>query len=165
MDHDRLPNIERPEWDEPREHDGFRSLRARIGRRLGAERLGVSLWELPPGEAAYPYHCHLTEEELVVVLEGDLSLRTPDGWRRLGRGDVVSIPRGEGGAHQILNRGSAPARFLAVSTNGDPDVVLYPDAGKLGVAERLPRGGGLSEYYRREDAVGYWEGVTPPDPA
>ena len=86
-------------------------------------------------------------------------------WRRLGRGDVVSFPRGEGGAHQIVNRGSAPARFLAVSTNGDPDVVLYPDSGKLGVAERLPRGGGLSEYYRREDAVSYWEGETPPDPA
>jgi hypothetical protein len=43
-------------------------------------------------------------------------------------------------------------------------VVLYPDSGKIGVAERLPRGGGLSEYYRREDAVGYWEGETPPGP-
>ncbi|HTI32775.1 MAG TPA: hypothetical protein VL422_03800 [Miltoncostaea sp.] len=87
-DGDALPNIDRPVWDEPRERDGFRARRARIGRRLGTERLGVSLWEVPPGEAAYPYHLHLAEEELIVVLEGSPSLRTPDGWRRLERGDL-----------------------------------------------------------------------------
>ena len=159
-----LPNIERPVWDEPRERDGFRARRARIGRQLGTERLGVSLWEVPPGEAAYPYHLHLAEEELIVVLEGSPSLRTPDGWRRLERGDVVSFPRGERGAHQLVNHGDEPVRFLAMSTHGEPDIVLYPDSGKVGVAERLPRGGGLAEWFRLEDAVGYWDGETPPHP-
>lgn len=58
------PNFERPEYDEPREHNGFRAQRARIGYALGSERLGISQWHLPPGEAAYPYHWHVTEEEL-----------------------------------------------------------------------------------------------------
>jgi uncharacterized cupin superfamily protein len=55
-------NIHGADFDEPREFDGFRARRARIGYALGAERLGVSLWELSPGEAAYPYHFHLAEQ-------------------------------------------------------------------------------------------------------
>ena len=41
-------------------------------------------------------------------------------------------------------------------------VVVYPDAGKVGVGERLPRGDGLRAYFRPDDAVGYWDGETPP---
>jgi uncharacterized cupin superfamily protein len=122
----RMPNINDPIFEEPREHPGFRCLRARVGRKAGCERLGLSLWELPPGEAAYPYHYHLAEEELLLVLTGRPSLRTPDGWRDLAQGEVVAFLRGEQGAHQLLNRTEQTVRFLAFSTNGDPDVVIYP---------------------------------------
>jgi len=121
-----MTNVHRPEFDEPRARDGFRALRARIGYQLRTERLGLSLWELPPGEAAYPYHWHLTEEELIVVLAGRPSLRTPGGWRELEEGEVVAFLRGERGAHQLVNRTRKRVRALAVSTNGEPDVVLYP---------------------------------------
>jgi hypothetical protein len=53
--------------------------------------------------------------------------------------------------------------FLAVSSQGRPDVVIYPDSNKLGVSERLPRGDGLRALFRREDAVDYWEREQPPD--
>jgi uncharacterized cupin superfamily protein len=76
-----------------RAHPGFNCLRARLSRQAGSERLGLSLWELPPGQAAYPYHYHLAEEELVVVLDGAPSLRTPDGWRELEEGEVVPFLR------------------------------------------------------------------------
>ena len=55
-------------------------------------------------------------------------------------------------------------RFLAVSTHGQPDVILYPDSGKVGAAERLPRGGGTSLFFRVDDAVGYWDGERAPAP-
>src|SRR5271154_937793 len=126
-----MPNIHDPVFDQPREHRGFRCLRSRLSHQAGSERLGISLWELPPGEAAYPYHFHLAEEELLVVLEGRPSLRTPDGWSELGGGDIVSFLRGERGAHQILNPTAEVVRFVAVSTNGDADVAIYPDSGKL----------------------------------
>ena len=155
------PNIERPEFDEPRERDGFRALRAGIGQQLGTERIGISQWVLPPGEAAYPYHFHLTEEELIVVIEGTPTLRTPEGTRELERGEVVHFPRGEAGAHQLVNATDATAAFLSISTKGEPDIVLYPDAGKLGAAERRP--GGLHKFFRLDDAVGYWDGEEPPD--
>jgi uncharacterized cupin superfamily protein len=157
-----MVNIEHPQYDEPRDGEGFTCSRARISRQAGAERLGVSLWEVPSGQAAYPYHAHLTEEELVIVLEGRPSLRTPSGWRELEQGEVVSFLRGEQGAHQIVNRTDAPIRFLAFSTNGDPDIVLQPDSGKVGAFERQPAGGGLRVWFRREDEVGYYDGESAP---
>jgi uncharacterized cupin superfamily protein len=157
-----MVNIERPDFDEPRTQEGFRAKRARISRQAGAERLGLSLWEVPPGEAAYPYHAHLTEEELVIVLDGTPELRTPEGRRRLERGEVVSFPRGEQGAHQIVNRSDETVRFLAFSPNGEPDVVLQLDSGKIGAFERRPDGGGLRVWFRREDEVEYYEGESPP---
>jgi uncharacterized cupin superfamily protein len=155
-------NIENANFDEQRKQDGFRAERARISRQAGAERLGVSLWEVPPGQAAYPYHAHLTEEELVIVLRGTPSLRTADGWRELEQGEVVSFLRGEHGAHQIVNRTDDTVRFLAFSPNGEPDVVLQPDSGKLGAFERRADGGGLRVWFRREDEVEYYEGESPP---
>jgi uncharacterized cupin superfamily protein len=157
-----MVNIERPNFDEPREQEGFRAQRARISRQAGAERLGASLWEVPPGQAAYPYHAHLTEEELVIVLAGAPSLRTPDGWRELEQGEVLSFPRGEQGAHQIVNRTDESVRFLAFSPSGEPDVVLQPDSGKIGAFERRPDGGGLRVWFRREDEVDYYDGESSP---
>jgi uncharacterized cupin superfamily protein len=158
-----MPNINDASFDEPREQEGFRCLRARLSRQAGSERLGLSLWELPAGETAYPYHHHLGEEELVVVLEGRPSLRTPGGWRTLGEGEVVAFRRGQEGAHQLVNRTSETVRFLAFSTNGEPDLVVYPDSGKLGAFERLPDGGGLRAMFRAAEAVDYYEGEEPPD--
>ena len=155
-----MPNINDPHFDEPREHPGFRCLRARLSRQAGSERLGLSLWELPPGQAAYPYHHHLGEEELVVVLEGHPHLRTPAGWRKLPPGDVVAFLRGEEGGHQLVNRTDETVRFLALSTSGDPDLVVYPDSEKIGASERLPDGGGLRAMFRAADTVDYHEGES-----
>ncbi|HEX3512239.1 MAG TPA: cupin domain-containing protein [Solirubrobacteraceae bacterium] len=157
-----MPNINEPRFDEPREHPGFRAQRSRIGRHAGSRRLGASLWEVPPGEAAYPYHYHLGEEELLVILQGRPSLRTAQGWREVEEGEVLSFPRGEEGGHQLVNRTDGVVRFLAVSTQGDPDLVVYPDSGKLGAFERLPAGGGINALYRIADAVDYYDGEQPP---
>jgi uncharacterized cupin superfamily protein len=155
------PSIERPDFDEPREHPGFTCRRARLGRQAGTEKLGLSLWEVPPGEAAYPYHWHLAEEEVVVVLDGRPSLRTPGGWEELEPGDVVSFLVGEDGAHQVANRTDQNVRFLALSTQR-AEVVVYPDSDKVGAYGREPQGGGLRLLFRRQDAVDYYDGETPP---
>ena len=157
-----MPNINDPVFDEPREQPGFRSLRARLSHQAGCERLGLSLWELPPHETAYPYHFHLAEEELLLVLDGRPSLRTPDGWRDLQQGEVVAFLRGEHGAHQIVNRTGDTVRFLAFSTSGEPDIVIRPDSGTLGAYERGPHGGGLRAVFRMADTVDYYEGEEPP---
>src|SRR3954468_15755488 len=157
-----MPNIEEPDFELRDGPPGFRSKRARIGYELGSGGVGDILWELPPGEAAYPYHFHYADEELVIVLRGRPTLRTPEGERELEEGEALRFGLGEEGAHQLINRGDEAVTFLAVSSHGRPDVVVYPDAGKIGVGERLPRGGGLRAYFRRSDEVGYFDGEAPP---
>ena len=93
------------------------------------------------------------------MLSGRPSLRTPEGWRELEPGEAVAFPRGEAGTHQLSNRSSEPARFLAISTSGSPDIVLYPDAGKGGASERRPDGSGRSRFFFLDAAVDYWDGV------
>jgi uncharacterized cupin superfamily protein len=158
-----VPNIYRPTFEEGERPEGFRARRARIGYELACELIGASLWELPPGEAAYPYHFHYSDEELVVVLDGRPTLRSPEGVRELESGEVLRFPLGEEGAHQLLNRTDETVIFLAISSSGRPDVVVYPDSDKVGVGERLPRGGGLREIFRRSDAVDYYDGEAPPE--
>ncbi len=156
-----MPNVNDPHFDEPREQEGFRALRARIGRQAGAQRLGGSLWQVEPGQCAYPYHFHYTEEEMILVLEGTPSLRTPQGLRELAEGELVVFPRGEEGAHQLVNRSQATVRFLSVSTSGEPDVVVYPDSGKLGAYERNADGSGLRLMFRIAESVDYYDGEEP----
>jgi uncharacterized cupin superfamily protein len=158
-----MPNLYRPEFEEGDRPPGFRSRRARIGYQVGSELIGCSLWEVPPGEAAYPYHFHYADEELIVVVRGRPTLRAPEGVRELEEGEIVRFPLGEAGAHQLINRSDEPVTFLALSSHGRPDVIVYPDSDKLGVGERLPHGGGLRAFFRREGEVDYWDREEPPD--
>jgi len=157
-----MTNIYHPNFEGGERPEGFRSSRARIGYELGTELIGASVFSLPPGEAAYPYHYHHADEELLIVISGRPSLRSPDGIRELEEGEAVRFELGEKGAHQIINRSEEPASFLAISSSGRPDVVIYPDSGKIGVGERLPKGGGLREIFRRKDAVDYFDGERLP---
>ncbi len=158
-----MANIYQPHFDQERHApEGFGALRALVGRQVGAERLGLSLWELPPGDAAYPYHFHLGDEELIVVLEGRPSLRGHEGWRDLERGEVVSFPTGVRGAHQLVNWTEETVRFLAFSPAGGQDTVVYPDSQKLAAAERRPEGFRLRVVYSGQMEVEYWLGEHPP---
>jgi len=157
-----VPNIEDPDFELRDGPPGFRAKRARIGYELGSETVGVSLWELPPGEAAYPYHFHYADEEVVIVLRGRPTLRSPEGERVLEQGEAVRFPLGPEGAHQLHNPTAEAVRFLAVSSHGRPDIVVYPDSNKISAAERDPRAEGIKVYFDRADEVDYWQGEEPP---
>jgi len=157
-----MVNIYDPDFEPGERPEGFQSRRARVGYQLETELIGTSLWELPPGQAAYPYHFHYADEELIVVLAGRPTLRTREGSRQLQEGEAVAFGLGEQGAHQLLNHTEQTVRFLAISSHGRPDIVVYPDSGKIGAGERLPRGGGLRAFFRQQDAVDYWTDEPPP---
>jgi uncharacterized cupin superfamily protein len=155
-----MPNIYRPDIDEHGERDGFRWRGESVGLKAGGERLGASLYEVPPGQSTFPFHYHLANEELLVVLQGQPHLRGPDGWRQLEEGEVVAFPVGERGAHQLVNRTADEVRFLMISEMRGPDVGVYPDSGKVGVREHAPGSGreGMRLAFRTEDARDYWDG-------
>jgi uncharacterized cupin superfamily protein len=160
-----MTSIHEPQFDDANDRQGFRNRRSRLGRQAGAERLGASLYEVEPGNATFPYHYHLGNEELLVVLRGRPHVRTREGWRQLEEGDVVAFPVGEGGAHQIANRSEGVVRFLILSEMVGPDVVVYPDSKKIGASENAPGSSGDRRRwnFRSRDSVDYWEDERPPE--
>ena len=161
-----MANLFDPDFDSSSEQPGFSRQRAALGRQAGAERLGASLFALPPGQAAFPLHYHLGNEEMLIVIAGSPSLRTLDGERELVTGEVVSFPRGETGAHQIVNRSDREARILLISEMNAPEVVVRPESGKLSALGRPPgsRGEGMHKAFHQSDEVSFWEGEDPPPP-
>jgi uncharacterized cupin superfamily protein len=151
----KIFNLNGDEWDRAEDRAGWRSKDAWVGRRIGAELIGASMYELEPGDRLWPYHTHHANEEWLVVLRGEPTLRTPAGEHALTEGDVACFPRGKEGAHQVSNRTDSAIRVLMLSTLIQPDIVEYVDSGKIGArsakGERIMLG-------RPGPPLDYWEG-------
>ena len=87
-----MANLFEPEFDESSDRPGFQWRRARLAREAGGEHLGASLFELPPGQALYPMHYHLGNEELLhVTVDGREIVAIVDSSHRVRPGDVVQL--------------------------------------------------------------------------
>ena len=140
-----------PEGNEPPGYEQGRAVR--VGKKIGASKLGMSIYELPPGQAICPYHFEWTDEEWLIVLAGTAALRTPEGERELGPGDTVCFPAGPAGAHWIGNRSGETIRVAVLSTKNEFGIAEYPDSDKVGVWA-----GGAHYMLRRSDHLEYWDG-------
>ena len=131
----------------------------RFGESLGAERVGTTLYELPPGEAVCPYHYEHSAEEWLLVLEGTPTLREPDGEHRLEPMDVRSLRPAPAGRTKSAT--TAPRRLVCSmrSDNSYPDAATYPDSNKIGIwtqpgeHAKLYRLGTEVDVLRRRDAA------------
>jgi uncharacterized cupin superfamily protein len=140
---------EGPDGNEP---DGYLCRAVRVGKKIGAARLGMSVYELPVGQAICPYHFEWTDEEWLIVLDGTPMLRTPEGERQLARGDVVCFPAGPDGAH-LVRATDEPARVAILSTKNEFGIAEYPDSDKVGVWA-----GDKHYMLRRAAHLDYWDG-------
>lgn len=131
--------------------EGYHVAYKRLGPDLGAEQLGMSVYELPPGQSICPYHYENGEEEWLIVLVGRPTLRTPEGEQELQPWDCAFFPVGEAGAHKVTNRTEEPARVAIWSNRVNPATSVYPDSQKVGA---WPPG----KLFRLGDAVDYWDG-------
>ncbi len=148
-------NLHGDEWDRVEERVGWRSKDAWVGARLGAELIGGSMYELDPGDRLWPYHLHHGNEEWLIVVRGQPTLRTPEGEHDLREGDVVCFLRGPEGAHQVSNGTETPIRVLMLSTLLAPEIVEYPDSGKVGTSDAKGKRILLS---RPGPMLDYWDG-------
>ena len=139
--------------------EGFRAGLFRPGKELGARRTGMSVYELPPGQAICPYHYELGEEEWLLVLEGSATVRHPDGEDVLGPFEVAFFPPGAAGAHSVRNATDAVVRVLMFSDVVHPTATVYPDSDKVGVwtEDRAD-----NVMVRRSPQLDYYEGETGP---
>jgi uncharacterized cupin superfamily protein len=151
----RRINIAAPEFKyDPEDPEGFRTGMFRFGPLLGAAQMGTSVYELPPGQAICPYHYEYAEEEWLIVLEGNPTLRHPEGTERLEPWDTVCFPPGPDGAHGVRNQTDATVRVLMFSTMKYPAATGYPDSDKIAVwtGNReddliAPRSAGVDYYF------------------
>lgn len=132
---------------------GFESSTAEIDVAIGAEHLRGQLVEVSPGAKSYPYHWEAGKEEWMLVLTGTPTIRTPEGEQELRTGDLACFPIGPEGAHQVLNHGTEPSRVIFLSDATTPNVVVYPDSGKVGI-----RTADLRLNFLEDGAVPYWTG-------
>jgi uncharacterized cupin superfamily protein len=110
--------------------EGYRAGMHRLGPKLDGKRLGATVYEIPPGQSLCPYH-YETEEEWLLLLQGELTVRHPGGEDVLRPGDVVAFPVGPAGAHKTTNRGDETVRLLMWSNKDDAGYCVYPDSNKL----------------------------------
>ena len=127
-------NLFSGETDEgPPEAPGYLYRAARVGSKLGGSRLGMSVYDLPPGEAIGPYHFEWTDEEWLIALDGQATIRMPEGERTLDPGEVLCFPAGPEGAHQARNASDMPVRVAIFSTKNEFGIVEYPEDEKVGI--------------------------------
>jgi uncharacterized cupin superfamily protein len=132
--------------------EGHRFSRRSLTREVGAERTGFGLYELEPGQSTWPYHFELGSEEWLLVVEGELTLRTPEGEQTLRAGDLVRFPEGPQGAHAVRNESGATARFAMPSVDAQTNAAVHPDSGTF-----VLHGPGFEHRGRLGDPIGYWE--------
>jgi uncharacterized cupin superfamily protein len=106
--------------------------RVDVAQAVGSTETAMYIYDVQPGRGASPYHYEYVEEYLL-VLDGTVVVRVPDGERTLERGDLVCFPPGPAGAHKVKNPGSSAARVMLFSSARLPAVSVYPDSDKVGV--------------------------------
>jgi uncharacterized cupin superfamily protein len=122
-------------WDGENEEFGTKHL---VYWRPEDARMGATLYEFAPGATGGRLHMHFGAEEMFFVLSGRPTFRNQHGDEELAAGDFVFRPEGRAGLHTFSNPTDEPARILAMSAGGFPDVVAYPEDGYAWVATRDP---------------------------
>ena len=137
-----------------REHEGYEYFRRKFIPFGAAGNTLVSVYEIPPGKSAYPYHFHYKNEETFCILSGAGILKTPEGERKVGPGELLFFPAGPEGAHKITNSSETEMRtYIDFDVVHDIDVAVYPDSDKIGIW-----GKGINKIYPQNADVDYYDG-------
>ena len=149
------PNVYEQQFEyDDTDRPGYRAGVTRIGALAGGKDTVLKEFQIPPGETLCPYHYEY-EEEWLLLLEGTVTVRTPEGERTIKRGELMCFAPGPDGAHKVTNHSDAVALALMWSSAREPSVAIYPDSDKMGVwagedRAMLRRADGRVDYYDGE---------------
>jgi uncharacterized cupin superfamily protein len=122
-----------------------------LGDALGLTKIGVNLTTLQPGKESSMRHWHTTEDELIFVIEGELTLVTDDGEQLLTPGTYAAFPAGKELGHQFVNKSDRPARYLEISNRDPDDGATYTDPAVDMVYKKGPDGRAI--FTRRDGSL------------
>lgn len=142
------------------EGSSFGGVRQRVGAAIGAKKLGYSFFTVPPGKAAFPFHLHHTNEEMIYILEGEAILRLGKEEIAVSAGTFIACPPGQDYPHQLINTSKKELRYLVVSTMEYPEIAEYPDSNKIGAYVTSAAEGGFRALYRKDGNVPYFDGES-----
>ena len=150
------------EWKAGGNGEKFVFKRKWLSNHSGGEKLGCSIYRVPPGKTAYPHHRHLANEEAIYVLSGLGQLRLDEKRIEVGSGDYITLPAGAA-CHQLFNNGQDDLEYLCMSTMLHPDITEYPDSDKVIAFSGSGPAGDLSVrnffgIYRASDKLEYYDG-------
>ena len=136
------------------DHEGYEYYRRKFIPFGGAKNALVSVYEIPPGKAAYPYHYHHKNEETFYILSGEGILKTPEGERKVKAGELLFFPAGPEGAPKLTSLSETEMlTYIDFDVVHDIDIAVYPDSGKIGIW-----GMGINKIYPRNADVDYYHG-------
>ena len=92
----------------------------------GLTQFGAFLEELPPGSSSGHRHWHADEDEMILMLAGEVVL-VEDDETSLHPGDAAAWPAGNPVGHRLDNRSGLPARYLVIGTRAQRDTLHYTD--------------------------------------
>ena len=151
-----MPTIFKPESMEfdlgpfNRSPFGLLTVMPYLCRQANAKNLMFDIRKLPPGEYSFPYHFHRNAEEVMLVISGSMTLRSPQGFQIVNEREVLFFETGEGGAHQFFNHTADPCTYFDVKSFCGMDVVVYPDSGKIMISQ-------YNEVFGAETRVDYFK--------
>ena len=162
-------NIWDVDWAEPGEYEarpeaaGFGGVRGkRLRRQLGAT-LSAAVWELDPGSepGAVPLPPRRRGAPDRPPRDADAPLARGRARAEGGRGRALPA-RSRGSAPDPANRSDAVVRYVLAASQGTPEIIEYPDSGKIAAMARTETSGGgpLFTVNRLADAVDYYDGES-----
>jgi uncharacterized cupin superfamily protein len=134
-------NVFSDEWDALDDWSGGGAKSSRLVER--GPQLGASVYELGPGSTT-AYHFHHGSEELLIVLRGRPTLRTPEGERHLAEGEAIHFGTGPAGAHGMRNDTDDAVRYVVAGIRVFPEVAEYPDTRQI--TAQAPTGSQTGEH-------------------
>jgi uncharacterized cupin superfamily protein len=128
---------------------------SRLGKIVNSKYLEFYIVSLDPDKFSFPYHYHRAAEELFMIISGEATLRSPDGFETVSTGDIIFFEEGATGAHQLYNHSDSPCVYLDLRTTCGIDVCEYPDSGKINI---LP----FMEIFDKSSTADYYKGEEHP---
>ena len=167
-----MPNTERPKkprgpissealpWRDWKRGERFGGRVRALSEQFGdGGHVGVYMEELPPGKQSCPAHYHMQEEEHILILEGELTLRLGDERHPMRAGDYACFPAGQTAGHCLINEGQSACRYIVIGENKPHETCVYTDSNRVMI--RSPGVRRVLDQFATRD---YWDGEREDEP-